>query len=72
MCPPRRLREPLAGGGFLAARRWLFWLYGPAALFVLIVFGRGSATAGLVLGTWLPLPVLLVGWRLGTKAAALA
>ncbi len=55
----------------MAARRWLLWLYGLVALLVLIVFGRGSATAGLVLGTWLPLPVLLVGWRLGIKAAAL-
>ena len=55
----------------MAARRWLLWLYGLVALLALIVFGRGSATAGLVLGTWLPLPVLLVGWRLGTKQAAL-
>ena len=55
----------------MAARRWLLWLYGLVALLALIVFGRGSATAGLVLGTWLPLPVLLVGWRLGTRQAAL-
>ncbi len=55
----------------MAARRWLLRLYGLAALLALIVFGRGSATAGLVLGTWLPIPVLLVGWRLGTRQAAL-
>ena len=41
------------------------------ALLTLIVFGRGSATAGLVLGTWPRFPVLLVGWRLGLKPAAL-
>ncbi len=55
----------------MAARRWLFWLYCLVALLALIVFGRGNAMAGLVLGTWLPLPLLLVGWRLGTKPAAL-
>jgi uncharacterized protein YybS (DUF2232 family) len=33
--------------------------------------GRVSLTASLLLGTWLPLPLLLVGWRLGTLEAAL-
>jgi uncharacterized protein YybS (DUF2232 family) len=55
----------------LAGSRWLIWSYGLVALFVLILFGRGNPMATLLLGTWLPLPLLLVGWRLGTWAAAL-
>ena len=55
----------------MAGSRWLIWSYGLVALFVLILFGRGNPMATLLLGTWLPLPLLLVGWRLGTWAAAL-
>ena len=55
----------------MAGSRWLIWSYGLVALFVLILFGRGNPMATLLLGTWLPLPMLLVGWRLGTWAAAL-
>ncbi len=55
----------------MAGSRWLIWSYGLVALFVLILFGRGSPMATLLLGTWLPLPLLLVGWRQGTWAAVL-
>jgi uncharacterized protein YybS (DUF2232 family) len=55
----------------LAGSRWLLWSYGLLALVALILVGRVSLTASLFLGTWLPLPLLLVGWRLGTLEAAL-
>jgi len=55
----------------LAGSRWLLWSYGLVALLVLIVFGRMSLMTSLILGTWLPLPLLLVGWRLGTLEAVL-
>jgi uncharacterized protein YybS (DUF2232 family) len=55
----------------LAGSRWLFWCYGLVALLAIILFGRLGPTASLFLGTWLPLPVLLVGWRLGPGWAAL-
>lgn len=55
----------------MAGSRWLLWSYGLVALLVLILFGRVNLTASLFLGTWLPLPLLLVGWRLGTLEAAL-
>jgi len=55
----------------LAGSRWLLWSYGLVALLALILFGRMSPVASLLLGTWLPLPLLLVGWRLGTGGAAL-
>ena len=55
----------------MAGSRWLLWSYGLVALLALILFGRVSPTASLFLGTWLPLPLLLVGWRLGTREAAL-
>jgi hypothetical protein len=55
----------------LAGSRWLFWCCGLVALWALILFGRVSPMASLLLGTWLPLPLLLVGWRLGTGGAAL-
>jgi uncharacterized protein YybS (DUF2232 family) len=55
----------------LAGSRWLLWSYGLVALLTLIAFGRVSLMSSLILGTWLPLPLLLVGWRLGTLEAAL-
>ena len=54
-----------------AGSRWLLWSYGLVALLALILFGRVSLMANLFLGTWLPLPLLLVGWRLGILEAAL-
>jgi uncharacterized protein YybS (DUF2232 family) len=55
----------------LAGSRWLLWSYGLVALLALILLGRVNLTASLFLGTWLPLPLLLVGWRLGILEAAL-
>jgi len=55
----------------LAGSRWLFWSCGLVALLAIILFGRLGPTANLFLGTWLPLPLLLVGWRLGTGWAVL-
>ncbi|MFZ2089468.1 MAG: DUF2232 domain-containing protein, partial [Desulfobaccales bacterium] len=54
----------------MAGRR-LLWSSALLALWALILFGRLSPMASLFLGTWLPLPLLLVGWRLGTGGAAL-
>jgi hypothetical protein len=57
----------------LAGSRRLIWFYGLVALLTLIFLGRLNPLAALVLSTWLPLPLLLVGWRLGTgEASALA
>lgn len=55
----------------MAGSRWLFWSCGLITLLALILFGRTSPLASVVLGIWLPLPILLVGWRLGTGKAAL-
>ncbi len=55
----------------MAGSRWLLWSYGLVALWVLITFGRMSLMTSLILGTWLPLPLLLVGWRLGVLEAVL-
>jgi len=54
----------------LAGSRRLIWSYGLVALLTLIFLGRLSPVAALVLSTWLPLPLLVVGWRLGTGEAA--
>ena len=54
----------------MAGRR-LLWSSALLALWALILFGRLSPMASLFLGTWLPLPLLLAGWRLGTGGAAL-
>lgn len=54
----------------MAGSRWLFWACSLVTLLALILFGRTSPLAGLVLGTWLPLPILLVGWRQGARSAA--
>jgi len=55
----------------LAGSRWLLWSCGLVALVALILFGRVTPMASLLLGTWLPLPLLFVGWRLGPGGAAL-
>jgi uncharacterized protein YybS (DUF2232 family) len=55
----------------LVGSRWLIWSYGLVALLTIILVGRLSPMATLFLGTWLPLPLLLVGWRLSTGEAAL-
>ena len=55
----------------MARSRWLLWSSGLVALMALILFGRVTLMTSLVLGTWLPLPLLLVGWRLGTLEAVL-
>jgi hypothetical protein len=54
----------------LAGSRRLIWSYGLVALSTLIFLGRLNPMAALVLSTWLPLPILVVGWRLGTAEAA--
>jgi uncharacterized protein YybS (DUF2232 family) len=54
----------------LAGSRRLTLSYGLVALLTLILLGRLSPMAALFLSTWLPLPLLLVGWRLGTGEAA--
>lgn len=52
------------GGG-----RLLFWLLGLAFLSLLFSLGRLHPVAYLVMSVWLPLPVILVGWRLGNGPA---
>jgi hypothetical protein len=47
------------------------WLRGLAALVLLFVLGFPHPLAYLALGIWLPLPIILVGWRLGSRWAAL-
>lgn len=54
----------------MAGSRRLIWSYGLVALLSLIFLGRLSPLAALFLSSWLPLPLLLVGWRLGTGEAA--
>ncbi len=53
----------------MAISRRLTWSYGLVALLSLILLGRTSPMAALFLSTWLPLPLILVGWRLGTTEA---
>ncbi len=53
------------------AGRLGIWLLGLSFLAALVLLGRLTPMASLVLGVWLPLPVLLVGWRLGSGAALL-
>lgn len=54
------------------AGRWLaVWLLGLVALAALFLLGHLHPVAYLFLGVWLPLPILLVGWRLGDRAAFL-
>ena len=55
----------------MAASRRLIWTYGLVGLLALILLGRLTPVASLLLSTWLPLPLLLVGWRLGTAEAIL-
>ncbi len=54
----------------MAGSRRLIWSYGLVALLSLIFLGRLGPMAALVLTTWLPLPLLVVGWRLGIAEAA--
>ena len=54
----------------MAGSRRLIWSYGLVALLSLIFLGRLNPMAALILSTWLPLPILAVGWRLGTGEAA--
>lgn len=51
--------------------RRLVWGCALVALVAFILAGRTSAMATLFLGTWVPLPLLIVGWRQGTGPAAL-
>lgn len=55
----------------MAISRRLIWSYGLVALLSLILLGRTSPMAALFLSTWLPLPLILVGWRLGTTEAGI-
>ncbi|MEJ2093415.1 MAG: DUF2232 domain-containing protein [Syntrophobacterales bacterium] len=55
----------------MAGSRWLIWSYGLVALSGLILLGRLSPVASLFLSTWLPLPLLAVGWRQGIVDAVL-
>jgi uncharacterized protein YybS (DUF2232 family) len=55
----------------LPGNRRLVWGCALVAVVALILAGRLSAMATLFLGTWVPLPLLIVGWRQGTGPAAL-
>ncbi len=55
----------------MAGSRWLLWSCSLVALLAIILLGRLSPMAGLFFSTWVPLPLLVVGWRLGTGEAAL-
>lgn len=53
----------------MAASRFIIWLLGLACLSLFFLAGRLHPLAYLAMGTWLPLPILVVGWRLGERAA---
>lgn len=53
----------------MAASRPMVWLLGLACLSFLYLAGHVHPLAYLAMWTWLPLPVLLVGWRTGERAA---
>lgn len=53
----------------MAASRPAVWLLGLACLTLLFLAGHLHPLAFLVMGTWMPLPILLVGWRLSDRAA---
>lgn len=53
----------------MAASRLTIWLLGLACLSLVIFAGHLHPLAYLVLGAWLPLPVFLVGWQTGKRAA---
>jgi len=55
----------------LAGSRLPIWGFGLVALLVFILLGHLNPLAYLFMGTWMPLPLLLVGWRLGTGPAVL-
>jgi len=49
----------------VAAVRFTHWLLGLAGLTLIFLISHLHPLAFLALGTWLPLPILLVGWRCG-------
>lgn len=53
----------------MAVRRPNVWLLGLACLGFLLVASQAHPLAQLALGTWVPLPVILVGWRSGERSA---
>ena len=53
----------------MAASRFTIWLLGLACLSLFFLAGHLHPLAYLAMGTWLPLPILVVGWRLGPRAA---
>jgi uncharacterized protein YybS (DUF2232 family) len=53
----------------LAASRLTLWLLGLACLSLFFLVGHLHPLAYLAMGSWLPLPLLLVGWRLGERSA---
>ncbi len=55
----------------MPGNRLLFWSCALAVLAAFILVGRTGPLATLFLGTWVPLPLLLVGLRQGTGSAAL-
>lgn len=55
----------------MAGRRPAVWLLGLAALAALYFLGQLHPMTYLLMGIWLPLPIVLVGWRQGEQAALL-
>lgn len=55
----------------MAGSRLRTWLLGLVAVLALLFLGYRNPVAYLLMGTWLPLPLLVVGWRLGAGAAGL-
>ncbi len=53
----------------MAAGRFTVLLLGLACLSLFFLAGQLHPLAYLAMGTWLPLPILVVGWRLGERAA---
>lgn len=53
----------------MAASRFTVWLLGLACLSLFYLAGQLHPLAYLAMGTWLPLPILVVGWRLGERDA---
>jgi uncharacterized protein YybS (DUF2232 family) len=55
----------------VVGRRFAVWLLGLITLVALVLAGHLHPLANLLAGVWLPLPILLVGWRLGDRWALL-
>lgn len=53
----------------MVASRLTIWFLGLTCLTLFFLAGRLHPLAYLVMGTWLPLPIVMVGWRLGQRAA---